>query len=95
MLAVINESELILSAEQSKRFLDLGLGDMVNGKNFASGNVPNMAGSVGGGTTIQMGGFTVNAGNKSPESAKETAKQLQSLIEQTLIAQQRPGGILA
>jgi TP901 family phage tail tape measure protein len=105
MLAVINDREAVLSAEQTRRFFDLGLDKLVQGKqtpNYAMGNLPAVSassGSTGGsGTTINVPINIANDGGSQGQKPSIDVQKLQQSIRTTVLSelqtQGRNGGML-
>ncbi len=95
ILGVFNEDEMILTAEQSKRFQELRLDKILN---FANGGI------VGGGQNLsnEIGSknmninipVTVEGGGDSSVNVPQLQNSLRSVVLAEIQKQQRPGGAL-
>jgi GH24 family phage-related lysozyme (muramidase) len=95
ILGVFNEDEMILTAEQSKRFQELRLDKVLN---FANGGI------VGGGQNLsnEIGSknmninipVTVEGGGDSSVNVPQLQSSLRSVVLAEIQKQQRPGGAL-
>jgi len=101
MLAVVNDSELILSAVQSEKFMSLGLDKILgsNIRNFSSGNLPDFTSSSSSSNsqTINIP-ITVNAasdGSKPQLDVTKLRDAVKNIVVQTINDSKRNGGQLS
>jgi len=99
-LGVFNSKEIILNEAQSARFMKSGLAtEFVGGRvpNFAGGNLPQTSPfrTQPSTTNINLGGISVEGGSgKSEADQKDLASKLHQVVQNSLLAEKRPGGLL-
>lgn len=95
ILGVFNEDEMILTAEQSKRFQELRLDKVLN---FANGGIvgggQNLSNEIGSKNMTINIPVTVEGGGDSSVNVPQLQNSLRSVVLAEIQKQQRPGGAL-
>lgn len=93
-LAMVNSEEIILSANQSKKFRELGLGRKI--QNFAAGNLEDISSGNSGSTTINVPVTVNSSGGEQPKvNGAALSEAIRGAVNAELLRQQRNGGTLS
>lgn len=93
-LAMVNSEEIILSANQSKKFRELGLGRKI--QNFAAGNLEDISDGNTGSTTINVPVTVNSSGGDQPKiNGAALSEAIRGAVNAELLRQQRNGGSLS